>query len=261
MISRGSKFTPPPTTPLQTKRIFYWVYNLLSLVGGGGSGTCNDDRLREKHQEVLQGTLARTRGDPLNSGRRRWILTRSLRLLLVRLCILLSGCSIEGECQSTKNFCVGTYDRLAGYEDIRDFDGRWIRIHVKKGDLIILPPGMYHRFTLDDHYYVKVSCCTRPSWLSIYFNHLSAHMHSGRNSKFYHLVVKSLITYESSFLCSNNVHFALTWIGSSLNVNCGNSESGSRHYSCTRRSHAEYSLIETKSLMLWMSGVSISNNS
>lgn len=44
----------------------------------------------------------------------------------------------------------------AGYEDIRDFDGQWIRIEIKKGDLIVLPPGMYHRFTLDTNQYIKV---------------------------------------------------------------------------------------------------------
>ena len=44
----------------------------------------------------------------------------------------------------------------AGYEDVRDFDGQWIRIEIKKGDLIVLPPGMYHRFTLDSAQYLKV---------------------------------------------------------------------------------------------------------
>jgi 1,2-dihydroxy-3-keto-5-methylthiopentene dioxygenase len=42
-----------------------------------------------------------------------------------------------------------------GYEDVRDFDGQWIRIEIKKGDLIVLPPGMYHRFTLDSAQYLK----------------------------------------------------------------------------------------------------------
>ncbi|KAG0617701.1 hypothetical protein M758_4G009000 [Ceratodon purpureus] len=42
-----------------------------------------------------------------------------------------------------------------GYEDVRDFDGSWIRIEIKKGDLIVLPPGMYHRFTLDEDQYLK----------------------------------------------------------------------------------------------------------
>lgn len=95
-----------------------------------------------------------------------WILTRSF--LGFCWCVnyaffLISGWLLHWRrmyVDRLRNFFVGTtYDRLAGYEDIRDFDGRWIRIHVKKGDLIILPPGMYHRFTLDDHYYVKVSCC------------------------------------------------------------------------------------------------------
>jgi hypothetical protein len=34
-------------------------------------------------------------------------------------------------------------------------DGQWIRIEIKKGDLIVLPPGMYHRFTLDQNNYLK----------------------------------------------------------------------------------------------------------
>lgn len=42
-----------------------------------------------------------------------------------------------------------------GYWDVRDSNGEWIRFHVEKGDLIVLPPGMYHRFTLDTNDYIK----------------------------------------------------------------------------------------------------------
>lgn len=42
-----------------------------------------------------------------------------------------------------------------GYFDLRDADDRWIRLAMEKGDLAVLPAGIFHRFTTAQTDYIK----------------------------------------------------------------------------------------------------------
>jgi len=44
----------------------------------------------------------------------------------------------------------------SGYFDVRGHNDEWIRIAASAGDMITLPPGLYHRYTNDEKNYAKV---------------------------------------------------------------------------------------------------------
>lgn len=54
----------------------------------------------------------------------------------------------------------------SGYFDVRDLGDRWVRIWMRRGTMLVIPEGIYHRFTLDEGSYIKVGVFSGRVWVA-----------------------------------------------------------------------------------------------
>jgi len=57
----------------------------------------------------------------------------------------------------------------SGYFDIRDVNDEWVRVHAKSGDLMVVPAGIEHRFSVDEGLYIQAMRLFpgAPNWTSV----------------------------------------------------------------------------------------------
>lgn len=86
------------------------------------------------------------------------------------------------------------------YLDVRSKQDTWIRLSLQAGDLVVVPPGMYHRGTLDESDYCAVMRVFKDSqrWNPIYRNEKRADNHPSR-LQYLRWIKKSNVAAELGF--------------------------------------------------------------